>query len=99
MFLRLFEGVEASGLGVKTDLCETLFPENFGGVLVEVRREAVQSLFRDFPKLNPLLVGTITSRKEMIVQGQRLNLPALYKAWSTSFVKALLENLEEEMAA
>lgn len=98
MFLRLFEGVEASGFGVDTNLCEELFTENFGGVLVEVKKEATSKLFRTFPEIHPVLVGTITTEKKMVVQGKRLNWSKLHDAWSTSFKKALLRSLKEEMS-
>lgn len=97
MFLRLFEGVEASGFGVNTNLCEELFVENFGGVLVEVRKGAISDLFRTFSETNPVLVGTIMPKKGIIVQGKSLNLLALHDIWSKRFKKALFEKLKEEM--
>jgi phosphoribosylformylglycinamidine (FGAM) synthase-like enzyme len=98
MILRLFEGVEASGFGVNTMLCEELFMENFGGVLVEVKKEAVHELLALLGGINPIVVGTIMPRKEMIIQDRQMNLALLRKVWIQNFRKALWENAEEVTA-
>jgi phosphoribosylformylglycinamidine (FGAM) synthase-like enzyme len=96
IFLRLFEGVEASGFGVDTMLCEELFPESFGGVLVEVNRGMLTGIREMYPELNPRVVGVIRPKKGITVQGRRLNFNILRAAWKRSFRKALWENYEEE---
>lgn len=96
IFLRLFEGVEASGFGVETMLCEELFPESFGGVLVEVQRGMLTVIREMYPELNPRMIGVICSPKGITIQGRRLNFNLLRAAWRRSFRKALWENYEEE---
>ena len=98
IFLRLFEGIEASGFGVSTFLSEDLFMENFGGALVEVRERDVSFIMKQFPVLNPVVVGTILSRRTLIIQERRLNLNLLRAAWKGNFKKALWENAERRAA-
>lgn len=87
IMLRLFEGVEASGLGVETELMEELFPESFGAVLVEVRAEEVCDLRNNFPKEWIMPVGVITQNKDIKVQGIVLKSCRLYEAWNNKFRK------------
>lgn len=86
LILRLFEGVEASGLGVETDLCAELFPESFGTVLVEVEPEnalRLENIFGD----DAFYVGRIVEGKGIAVNGQRLYWERLYDGWNTRFAK------------
>jgi phosphoribosylformylglycinamidine synthase len=100
IFLRLFEGVEASGFGFETILCQDLFPESFGAVLLEVKRDAVGDLQRTFPGIKPRIIGTIVPRKGITVQGNKLNFNLLRAAWNGTFQQALWgKNAMEEMVA
>jgi phosphoribosylformylglycinamidine (FGAM) synthase-like enzyme len=99
IFLRLFEGVEASGLGIDTKLCEELFPESFGGALVEVQRGLLTGIREVYPELNPRVVGTVRPKKGITVQGRRLNFSLLRSAWSRTFKKSLWGKGEEEALA
>jgi len=87
IILRLFEGVEASGLGFQTGLCSELFPETFGTVLVEVAPENGVRLEKRYSRLKPRLVGIITGRKGLTVPGQELPWDKLFKLWNTRFAK------------
>ena len=84
--LRLFEGVEASGLGVETDLCAELFPESFGTVLVEVEPEKAVQLESIFSE-DALRVGRIVDGKGITVDGQHLCWERLFDGWNTRFAK------------
>ncbi|MDD5031828.1 MAG: AIR synthase-related protein [Patescibacteria group bacterium] len=86
LILRLFEGVEASGLGVETDLCAELFPESFGTVLVEVKPEHAVQLENIFGE-DALCVGRIVDGKGIAINGQRLCWERLFQGWNTRFAK------------
>ncbi len=86
LILRLFEGVEASGFGVETDLCAELFPESFGAVLVEVESGKAHEIEAAFGE-DTLLVGRITEDKGITVRGHRLNWGRLFESWNTRFMK------------
>jgi phosphoribosylformylglycinamidine synthase len=91
LILRLFEGVEASGFGVETDLCAELFPESFGTVLVEVKPEnsiKLENLFGG----DALCVGRIIKDKGIIINNQRLNWKRLFDGWNTRFAKEVYNN-------
>jgi len=88
IFLRLFEGVEASGLGVDTMNCSSLFPESFGSALVEVRQDAIQDLYRIYPDLQTKVVGVLQPRRGITVQMRRLNFKLLHVAWNSTFKNA-----------
>lgn len=92
IFLRLFEGIEASGFGFEAEVCAELFPESLGAVLVEVAPKQVSTLFRNFQELHPLVVGTILPEKKLVVQGNILNLDLLHQAWQGTFKEALYGN-------
>ena len=88
---RLFEGVEASGFGFKSEICAELFPESFGTALVEVRPEDGARLETEFRLLGPMLVGKITRARGLTVQGQRLPWSRLFRAWNTKFAKEVYD--------
>ncbi len=88
LFLRLFEGVEASGLGVQTDLLGELFPESFGTVLVEVSAKDAAYIERHFQALEPTFVGLIRPDQGLIVRGQRSD-EEMAKVWSSTFKEVL----------
>jgi phosphoribosylformylglycinamidine (FGAM) synthase-like enzyme len=92
IILRLFEGAEASGLGVSVVGCSSLFPESFGGVLVEVDRIGADILFRGaFAKhLSPTYVGLLLSEKKLEVDGKALNLKKLFNVWNKKFRKEVM---------
>jgi phosphoribosylformylglycinamidine synthase len=92
IFLRLFEGVEASGLGVYADECENLFHESFGSVLVEIDPCRADVLSDEFGDLNPLYVGRISSHhgKGLSVKSRRFDWSELRGAWSSKFAKEVL---------
>jgi phosphoribosylformylglycinamidine synthase len=89
---RLFEGVEASGFEVQTELCEELFPEHHGAVLVEVDRSNFKLLEENYKELNPLRVGYLTYRSKQISfrNGKSLNQKRLFDAWNTTFERKVL---------
>ena len=90
IFLRLFEGVEASGLGVDVpNDCYDLFPESFGSVLAEVRPETVQNLHKLYPKLPIKVIGVLQRRKGITIEGEKLNFSVLHSYWNSTFKKAL----------
>lgn len=89
LMLRLFEGAEASGLGIETDLCAELFPESMGSILVEVSPLDAKRLHRLCADMPVIPVGTITSQASITVQGQELDWLALHYAWNTTFRTAL----------
>src|SRR6185369_2221424 len=91
IFLRLFEGIEASGWGFEAEVCAELFPESMGSVLVEVTPADTERLFKEFPYLNPLMVGTILPERELKVRGTEINLDLLHEAWSNSFKEMVYE--------
>ena len=81
---KLFEGIQASGFGVKTNLLAELFPESFGSSLVEVlpsNADLVENHFND----QVMLVGEITDDSEMEVQGTKLDMNKLFNAWNSGF--------------
>lgn len=91
LIMRLFEGVEASGFGVETDLCAELFPESFGNLLVEVsprKRSLIESTYCS----DALLVGEITPHKGITVRGKQLNWDKLFTVWNTKFEKEVYGN-------
>lgn len=90
--MRLFEGIEASGYGVCAVVKRSLFPESFGGVLVEVSTNGADILFSNEYKelLNPVYVGLIISEKKLDVDGITLDWNKLYNAWNNKFRKEVL---------
>lgn len=87
---RLFEGVEASGFGVKTSLTlkklKELFFEHFGSVLVEAEegyRNQLEDIFGEL--IVP--VGIITPEKDLSVQNKVLDRERLRGAWNAKFGK------------
>lgn len=92
IFLRLFEGIEASGFGCEAEVCVELFPESMGCVLVEVSPENAEMLRREFPELTPLVVGTILPERKLVIQGKVVNLNLLRQAWQGTFKEALYGN-------
>jgi len=96
IFMRLFEGIEASGWGVKTSLSSTeIFLENFGGALLEVDPAYVEWILKSFSDLHPAVIGEIIPWRRFTVQGKTLNLKFLRNAWKNNFEKALWGNGEE----
>jgi phosphoribosylformylglycinamidine (FGAM) synthase-like enzyme len=89
IFLRIFEGVEASGFGFDTMLCKELFPESFGSVLVEVKDDDVADLLRIFSSIEPRIIGRISYEKGIYIQGRRLNFNLLEDGWNKTFKQAL----------
>lgn len=85
IFLRLFEGIEATGFGFEADILEALFPESMGCVLVEVSPDDADTVHRHFSDINPLTVGTILPRQGFAVQGHILDFGQLRTAWQTTF--------------
>lgn len=88
LIMRLFEGVEASGFGVKTDLCKELFPESMGAGLIEVAPQDVDRLRSEC--IIAREVGEITGRKGIAVQGQSLPWQLLRHDWQTTFRKEVM---------
>jgi len=92
IFMKLFEGVEASGYGVHAyNSCKLaeLFTESFGSVLVEIDPNESRSLTRRFKEDELIMVGTIVSEPRIEIEGVRLNLERLREGWSTAFQSAL----------
>jgi len=85
MLLRLFEGVQASGFGVTTNLSAELFPESYGGALLEVPSDAVAEVLNDFAELSPRVVGEITDFPGLTICGKQMNLDRLAQGWNTTF--------------
>lgn len=81
---KLFEGIQASGFGVKTNLIAELFPESFGSALVEVSPE-IADMVEYYFKGRVMLVGEITADPEMEVQGTKLDMNKLFNAWNSGF--------------
>ena len=96
IFLRMFEGVEASGLGVNL-FSPWIFFEHFGAVLVEVKREFLKSFYKKFSLegMDVDIVGELRDRKGISVKGQRLNFGLLRSAWNSTFKKALYGQKKE----
>jgi phosphoribosylformylglycinamidine (FGAM) synthase-like enzyme len=92
LILRLFEGAEASGFGVATDLCTALFPESFGTILVEVEPSKTSEIEDIFGE-EALLIGIITEEKGIMVCGHRLNWERLFENWNTRFEKEVYGNV------
>lgn len=90
IIMRLFEGVEATGYGIKTDLCQELFPESMGSGLVEISPTEKDYFLDEFGSLEPVLVGEIIKKKGIIVQGQPLPWQLLRQAWKTTFKKEVM---------
>ena len=94
LILRLFEGVEASGLGVHAyhhPLTE-LFFESFGNILVEIEpddSQILEDLFNDDEKL---LVGVIVREPRIEIEGVHLNWGRLFESWNTRFEKEVYPN-------
>ena len=86
---KLFEGVQASGFGVKTDLVEELFPESFGSVLVEVSPK-ISGLVEGYFNGEIELVGEITATPEIAVQGTNLDMNKLFNAWNSGFTRKVV---------
>ena len=84
VIMRLFEGAEASGLGVKTELCAELFPESFGAVLVEISPDFEHELKKRFGDMS-LLVGEIVPAKGINVCGAWLPWVGMFHEWNTVF--------------
>lgn len=91
LILRLFEGVEASGLGVESDLCAELFPESFGTVLVEVEQKNAPMLEKIFGQ-DALCVGRIVRDKGISIRGRRLSWSRLFEGWNTKFEREVYGN-------
>lgn len=90
IILRLFEGIEASGFGVKTSLTlkklKELFFEHFGAVLVEVEegsRSQLEDIFGEL--ITP--IGKIVPEKSLTVQNKQLGWNKLYEIWNKKFGK------------
>jgi phosphoribosylformylglycinamidine synthase len=81
---KLFEGVEASGFGIKTNLVAELFPESFGSALVEVS-PGISDFVENVFKGQIMFVGEITSDPKIEVQGVKLDMNKLYNAWNSGF--------------
>ena len=94
IFLRLFEGIEASGFGFEAEVCAELFPESLGCVLVEATPVIAHSLYRYLPELHPLAVGTILPERKFLVKRKSLNLDLLRQAWQGTFKEALYGHQE-----
>lgn len=90
MFLRLFEGMEASGFGFSAEVCAELFPESFGAVLVEVSPRRADWLLRK-PELHPLVVGTILPEQVLSVRGTDVNFNSLRQVWGSTFERMVYE--------
>ncbi|MFZ2984764.1 MAG: AIR synthase-related protein, partial [Candidatus Moraniibacteriota bacterium] len=91
VFLRLFEGIEASGLGFEAEVCAELFPESMGCVLVEVSPEDAEWLLQE-SDFDTLVVGTIVSDRKLSVQGVEFDLNSLRQVWQGTFKEALYGN-------
>lgn len=96
IFLRLFEGIEASGFGVNTMLCSQLFPESMGSVLVEIPPETEKDFMSLAIGIGAMKVGTIMPKKTFVIQDCRLNLTLLRAAWNRRFKEALWGHIKEE---
>ncbi|MEA1925788.1 MAG: AIR synthase-related protein [Patescibacteria group bacterium] len=81
---KLFEGIQASGFGVKTNLLAELFPESFGAALVEVSPK-IADMVEHYFKSQVALVGEITADPEMEIQGTKLDMNKLFNAWNSGF--------------
>jgi phosphoribosylformylglycinamidine (FGAM) synthase-like enzyme len=88
LFLRLFEGIVASGFGVNCikDPAD-LFPESFGAALLEVPRAKVIEIINQYPDLRPTVIGNLTRKQQFIVDDKVLDWSALYEPWNTTFEK------------
>ena len=85
IMLRLFEGVIASGFGVETPLCKELFPENYGGALMEVSNSDAKHILSAYPELNPRIIGETVSVPRLSVCGKGLDSALLSYGWRTTF--------------
>ncbi len=92
IFRRLFEGVEGSGLGVRTQLCPELFPESFGSALVEVKQSEAAKVEKLFGA-DALLVGEITDQPGISVQGRYLDYEGLFQSWNTTFEREVMRDV------
>lgn len=91
IIMRLFEGVEASGFGVQTDLCKELFPESMGSALIEVSPANAKILCHKFSDLKPLEVGRITGRKGIQVMDQPLPWQIMRHEWNSTFKREVMK--------
>jgi phosphoribosylformylglycinamidine synthase len=89
ILLRLFEGIIASGFGVKTPLCQELFPESYGAALLEVPSSAAGYILTNYADLNPRIVGEIVDYRSLTVCGRNIDLNLLFNGWNTTFQKAV----------
>lgn len=85
IFMRIFEGVEASGFGVKSNLCTELFPESFGAVLVEVEPDFAPEIENRFGSSQALCVGEIVPDKGIETCGIQLPWDEMFEPWNTVF--------------
>lgn len=86
---KIFEGIQASGFGVKTNLLAELFLESFGSALVEVSPAIAYSLENHFNG-QARLVGEIIADPEMVIQGTRLDMDKLFNAWDSGFSRKVV---------
>jgi len=86
---KLFEGVQASGFGVETDLVGKLFPESFGSVLVEVSPK-ISNLIEEYFSSEVRLVGKIVTEYGIEVRGSKLDMNKLFNAWNSGFTKKVV---------
>ena len=89
LLLRLYEGIIASGFGVTTELCQELFPESFGSVLLEVPSSLVATIKREYPDLNPRLVGSITPDRFFTIDDCEIDLDRLWVSWDVRFMRGV----------
>ncbi len=88
IFLRLFEGMEASEYSAFANLKPSLFAESFGGALIEIKPADIYRLMDDFRDLQPTVVGfldEIQTGKVFSVLRTMLDWTALRMAWLKSF--------------
>lgn len=91
IFLRLFEGIEASGLGVNSVLCAALFPESWGAALVEISEAEARHFVEAYGGLAPFRVGRIIDQADTFeVQDRKLCWNRLYTAWNTTFQREVM---------
>jgi phosphoribosylformylglycinamidine synthase len=96
IFLRLFEGMEASGYSAFVNSKPSLFAESFGGVLIEINYQDLPRLMSDFHDLQPTVIGfldEIATGKVFSVLRHRLNWTALRMSWLTSFERKVNHDL------
>lgn len=91
IFMRVFEGIVATDFGVKTEMCEGLFPESYGAAIIEVQPNDAQRLERQFKELNPMIIGTITPNAGLWIQGKELDFSSIFRGWNTTLEREVTQ--------